>query len=111
MHHSIQWGVRVEIIADDQVHRIVPSWVSFTDDKRLGGDSAKNVYYSNSASIVFNAKRLIGHMMDEADLEERYEAPALRHSEQRRRETFHRCFVKGEKPQFVNWKYVVFRLQ
>jgi hypothetical protein len=33
--HSVQRGGRVEIIANDQGHRITPSWVSFTDDERL----------------------------------------------------------------------------
>ena len=32
---SVQRGGRVEIIANDQGHRITPSWVSFTDDERL----------------------------------------------------------------------------
>lgn len=33
--YSVQRGGRVEIIANDQGHRITPSWVSFTDDERL----------------------------------------------------------------------------
>ena len=32
---SVQRGGVVEIIANDQGHRITPSWVSFTDDERL----------------------------------------------------------------------------
>lgn len=32
---GIQRHGRVEIIANDQGHRITPSWVSFTDDERL----------------------------------------------------------------------------
>jgi len=32
---GVQRGGRVEIIANDQGHRITPSWVSFTDDERL----------------------------------------------------------------------------
>ena len=33
--HSVQRGGRVEIIANDQGHRITPSWVGFTDEERL----------------------------------------------------------------------------
>ncbi|KAI5991038.1 Hsp70 protein-domain-containing protein [Pisolithus marmoratus] len=32
---GVQRGGRVEIIANDQGHRITPSWVSFTDDELL----------------------------------------------------------------------------
>jgi endoplasmic reticulum chaperone BiP len=32
---GVQRGGRVEIIANDQGHRITPSWVSFSDDERL----------------------------------------------------------------------------
>jgi molecular chaperone DnaK (HSP70) len=66
--YSVQRGGRVEIIANDQGHRITPSWVSFTDDERLVGDSAKNAFHSNPTNTVFDAKRLIGRKMDEADL-------------------------------------------
>jgi heat shock protein 5 len=65
---GVQRGGRVEIIANDQGHRITPSWVSFTDDERLVGDSAKNAFHSNPANTVFDAKRLIGRKMDEADV-------------------------------------------
>ena len=33
--NSVQRGGRVEIIANDQGHRITPSWVSFSDEERL----------------------------------------------------------------------------
>jgi hypothetical protein len=33
--YSVQRGGRVEIIANDQGHRITPSWVGFTEDERL----------------------------------------------------------------------------
>src|SRR6266480_7413984 len=33
---------RVEILVNDQGHRITPSYVAFTDDERLVGDAAKN---------------------------------------------------------------------
>ncbi|KAJ7840756.1 Hsp70 protein-domain-containing protein [Mycena leptocephala] len=52
----VQRGGRVEIIANDHGHRITPSWVSFSDDERLVGDSAKNAYHSNPQNTVFDAK-------------------------------------------------------
>ncbi|KAF8637742.1 hypothetical protein AX17_002601 [Amanita inopinata Kibby_2008] len=65
---GVQRGGRVEIIANDQGHRITPSWVSFTDEERLVGDSAKNAYHSNPSNTVFDAKRLIGRRMDDQDM-------------------------------------------
>ncbi|KZT05220.1 heat shock protein 70 [Laetiporus sulphureus 93-53] len=65
---GVQRGGRVEIIANDQGHRITPSWVSFTDDERLVGDAAKNAYHSNPENTVFDAKRLIGRKMDDPEV-------------------------------------------
>ncbi|KAG1744652.1 heat shock protein 70 family [Suillus paluster] len=65
---GVQRGGRVEIIANDQGHRITPSWVGFTDDERLVGDSAKNAFHSNPTNTVFDAKRLIGRKMDDLEL-------------------------------------------
>jgi len=57
---------RVEIIANDQGHRITPSYVAWTDDdQRLIGDAAKNQAASNPRNTVFDAKRLIGRKFDE----------------------------------------------
>eukprot|EP00462_Mataza_sp_D1_P025769 CAMPEP_0175145476 /NCGR_PEP_ID=MMETSP0087-20121206/14793_1 /TAXON_ID=136419 /ORGANISM="Unknown Unknown, Strain D1" /LENGTH=640 /DNA_ID=CAMNT_0016430229 /DNA_START=43 /DNA_END=1965 /DNA_ORIENTATION=- len=51
---------RVEIIANDQGNRITPSYVAFTDEERLVGDSAKNQASLNPTNTVYDAKRLIG---------------------------------------------------
>jgi heat shock 70kDa protein 1/2/6/8 len=56
---------RVEIIASDTGNRTVPSWVSFTDEERLVGDSAKGVAASNVKNTVFDAKRIIGRPFDD----------------------------------------------
>ncbi|RDB24857.1 glucose-regulated [Hypsizygus marmoreus] len=62
---GVQKEGRVEIIANDQGYRITPSWVSFSGDERLVGDSAKNAFHSNPRNTVFDAKRLIGRKMDD----------------------------------------------
>jgi L1 cell adhesion molecule like protein len=52
---------RVEIIPDSQTgSRIIPSYVSFTDEEKLVGDAAKNQSTMNPKNTVYDAKRLIG---------------------------------------------------
>jgi endoplasmic reticulum chaperone BiP len=51
---------RVEIIANDQGNRITPSYVAFTDNERLIGDSAKNQATTNPHRTIYDVKRLIG---------------------------------------------------
>ncbi|KAJ1605283.1 heat shock protein Hsp70 [Cryptosporidium canis] len=51
---------RVEIIPNEQGNRITPSYVSFTDDERLIGESAKNQATINPVQTLFDVKRLIG---------------------------------------------------
>ncbi|KAJ3412059.1 ATPase with role in protein import into the ER [Chytridiales sp. JEL 0842] len=59
---------RVEIIANDQGHRITPSYVAFTDEERLVGDAAKNQAPMNPTNTIFDAKRLVGRRFDEQDV-------------------------------------------
>jgi len=57
---------RVEILANDQGHRITPSYVAFTDEERLVGDAAKNQAPSNPKNTIFDIKRLIGRKYKDA---------------------------------------------
>ncbi|RPD78209.1 heat shock protein 70 [Lentinus tigrinus ALCF2SS1-7] len=67
---GVKRGSNIEIIANDQGHRITPSWVSFTEDgERLVGDSAKNAFHANPANTVFDAKRLIGRKYSDPDVQ------------------------------------------
>ena len=60
----------VEIIANDQGNRTTPSYVSFTNDERLIGDSAKSMVSSNPSNTVFDAKRLIGQKFNDSKVQE-----------------------------------------
>lgn len=57
---------RVEIIPDFQTgSRIIPSYVSFTDEEKLVGDAAKSQASMNPKNTVYDAKRLIGRKADD----------------------------------------------
>ena len=52
---------RVEVIPNEQGHRITPSYVAFLNDgTRLVGDAAKNQAAQNPSGTIFDVKRLIG---------------------------------------------------
>ncbi|KAI9842286.1 MAG: Heat shock protein ssb1 [Sclerophora amabilis] len=58
-------GTNVEIIANEQGSFTTPSFVSFTDQERLIGESAKNQAAMNPTNTVFDIKRLIGRRFDD----------------------------------------------
>ena len=51
---------KVEIIANEQGNRTLPSYVSFTDEERYIGETAKSLSGQNAKNTVYDAKRLIG---------------------------------------------------
>ena len=60
----------VEIIANDQGNRTMPSYVAFTDNgDRLIGEAAKNQVNSNPTNTVFDAKRLIGKKFTDPEVQ------------------------------------------
>ncbi|KAK9808266.1 hypothetical protein WJX73_005089 [Symbiochloris irregularis] len=59
----------VDIIANDQGHRITPSYVAFTDSERLIGDAAKNQATTNPTRTVYDVKRLIGRKFKDKEVQ------------------------------------------
>jgi heat shock protein 5 len=63
---------RVDVIANSQGHRTTPTWVAFGDEGHLVGAAARNAsdYMSiRPENIVFDAKRLIGRSMEDAEVQ------------------------------------------
>ncbi|KAL9623182.1 MAG: hypothetical protein Q9160_002497 [Pyrenula sp. 1 TL-2023] len=58
-------GTSVEIIANEQGNFTTPSFVSFSDQERLIGESAKNQAAMNPQNTIFDIKRLIGRRYED----------------------------------------------
>jgi L1 cell adhesion molecule like protein len=59
----------VEIIANDQGNRTMPSYVAFTDGEILVGESAKNQAPTNPDRTIYDSKRLIGRKWDDPSVQ------------------------------------------
>ena len=57
---------KTEIIANSQGNRNTPSYIGFTENERLIGDSAKNQASMNPENTVYDAKRMIGRKFTES---------------------------------------------
>jgi len=63
-------GDRVEVIPDHQTgSRIIPSYVSFTNEEKLVGDASKNVSTMYTKSTLYDIKRLIGRKYDDTHVQ------------------------------------------
>jgi heat shock protein 5 len=60
---------RVEIIPNELGNRITPSYVAFTEDEKLVGESAKNQASVNPTNTVFVVKRLIGRKFEDKEVQ------------------------------------------
>jgi heat shock protein 5 len=59
---------RVEIIPNEFGNRITPSFVAFTDDERLVGESAKNQALLDPKRSIYVVKRLMGRKFDDVEV-------------------------------------------
>lgn len=59
----------VDIIANSIGERTTPSWVSFGETEKLVGAPAKFQVSSNPENTVFDAKRLIGRLFDDPEVQ------------------------------------------
>jgi heat shock protein 1/8 len=59
----------VIIISNEQGNRTLPSYVSFTNEERYIGETAKALSGQNAKNTVYDAKRLIGRKMTDEKLQ------------------------------------------
>eukprot|EP01139_Manchomonas_bermudensis_P000093 Amastigsp_a96_3797.p1 type:complete len:639 gc:universal Amastigsp_a96_3797:43-1959(+) len=60
---------RVDIISNESGERTTPSCVAFTEEGRLVGKAAANQAGMNPENTIFDAKRLIGRLIDDAAIQ------------------------------------------
>jgi len=60
---------QVEILDNTMGNRTTPSYVAFSGEEKLIGDAAKNQVAMNSSNTVFDAKRLIGRLFTDTDVQ------------------------------------------
>ena len=59
----------VEISPNDLGHRTTPSYVAFTEEEKLVGETAKNQISKNVANTYYGTKRLIGCKFDSREVQ------------------------------------------
>jgi heat shock protein 5 len=60
---------RVEIIPNEFGNRITPSYVAWTDEEKLVGESAKNQAHINPKRSVYVVKRLMGRSFEDKEVQ------------------------------------------
>ena len=61
---------QADIIPNESGNRTTPSIVSFTNKERLIGDAAKNQMVKNYKNTVYDAKRLIGRLYNDKEVQQ-----------------------------------------
>lgn len=60
---------KIEIIVNEMGNRTTPSFVAFTPDEHLVGDSAKSQMVANPKNTIFDAKRFIGRSFSDESVQ------------------------------------------
>jgi hypothetical protein len=60
---------KVEVIANELGSRLTPSFVAFSEGKRLVGDAAKHQADRSPENTIFNVKRLMGRKYSDSDVQ------------------------------------------
>jgi hypothetical protein len=60
---------KVEVIPNELGSRLTPSFVAFSEGKRLVGDAAKHQADRSPESTIFNVKRLMGRKYSDSDVQ------------------------------------------
>jgi len=90
----------VEILTNDIGERTTPSYVSFNDEERLVGQSAKKAGSRNPKNTVFDAKRLIGRKFNDPVVQQDMEHWPFKVIEGSQERPIISVTFKGEQRQF-----------
>ena len=93
---------KADIIPDSQGNRIIPSYVSFTNEQRLIGAAAKKQITKNIKNTIYDAKRLIGRKFSDPYIQEDLKLyPFKIIKDQKQDRPLIEVEYKGEKKQFL----------
>lgn len=92
---------KVEIIPDFQTgSRTIPSYVAFTDDEKLVGDSAKSSSTMNPKNTLYDIKRLIGRKFDDTTVQSDIKLWSFKVDKDSNNKPVVKVNVKGEEKKF-----------
>ena len=92
---------RVEVIPDFQTgSRIIPSYVTFTDEEKLVGDASKNASTLYPKNTLYDIKRLIGRKFDDQTVKDDIKLWSFDVTKDANNKPLVNVEVKGEKKTF-----------
>ena len=98
---SVWVNDRVEVIPDFQTgSRIIPSYVTFTDDEKLVGDASKSISTMNPKNTLYDIKRLIGRKFDDQIVQDDIKLWSFEVSKDANNKPLVNVTIKNEKKTF-----------